>query len=30
MQLANVFGLFWGLSFVSAFGELVLAHVFAE
>jgi len=30
MQLGNVFGLFWGLSFVSAFGELVLAHVFAE
>ena len=30
MQLANVFSLFWGLSFVSAFGELVLAHVFAE
>ena len=30
MQLGNVFGLFWGLSFVSAFGQLVLAHVFAE
>ena len=30
MQLINVFGLFWGLFFFSAFGELVLAGVFAE
>ena len=30
MQLVNVFGLYWGLFFFSAFGELVLAGVFAE
>ena len=30
MQLANVFGLYWGLFFFSAYGELVLAGVFAE
>jgi len=30
MQMINVFGLYWGLFFFSAFGELVLAGVFAE
>ena len=30
MQLINVFGLYWGLFCFSAFGELVLAGVFAE
>ena len=30
MQIVNVFGLFWGISFFSAFEELVLARVFAE
>ena len=29
-QMINVFGLYWGLFFFSAFGELVLAGVFAE
>ena len=28
--MINVFGLYWGLFFFSAFGELVLAGVFAE
>merc|ERR1711962_717594 len=30
MQMINIFGLYWGLFFFSAFGELVLAGVFAE
>ena len=30
MQLVNAFGLYWGPFFFSAFGELVLAGVFAE
>jgi len=30
MQMINVFGLYWGLFFFTAFGELVLAGVFAE
>ena len=29
-QMINVFGLYWGLFFFTAFGELVLAGVFAE
>ena len=28
--MINVFGLYWGLFFFTAFGELVLAGVFAE
>ena len=28
--MINIFGLYWGLFFFSAFGELVLAGVFAE
>ena len=30
MQFVNVFGLYWGIFFFSAFGELVLAGVFAR
>ena len=30
IQMINIFGLYWGLFFFSAFGELVLAGVFAE
>ena len=30
MQFVNVFGLYWGVFFFSAFGELVLAGVFAR
>jgi len=30
MQFINVFGLLWGLSFTSAFAELVLAGVFSQ
>jgi choline transporter-like protein 2/4/5 len=30
MQFVNVFGLYWGIFFFTAFGELVLAGVFAE
>jgi len=30
MQFVNVFGLYWGVFFFTAFGELVLAGVFSE
>lgn len=30
MQVFNLFGLYWGIFFFAAFGELVLAGVFAE
>jgi len=30
LQIYNLFGLFWGLFFVSAFGEMVLAGAFAS
>ena len=30
LQLVNVFGLYWGLFFFSAYGELVLAGVFSK
>ena len=30
LQLVNVFGLYWGLFFFSAYGELVLAGVFSQ
>jgi len=30
LQLVNVFGLFWGIFFFSAYGELVLAGIFSQ
>ena len=30
MQFVNVFGLYWGVFFFSAFGEMVLAGVFSQ
>ena len=30
LQLYNLFGLFWGLCFVTALGEMVLAGAFAS
>ena len=30
MQFVNVFGLYWGVFFFSAFGEIVLAGVFSQ
>ena len=30
MQFTNLFGLYWGVFFFSAFGEMVLAGVFSQ
>ena len=30
LQLVNVFGLYWGIFFCSAYGELVLAGIFSQ
>jgi hypothetical protein len=30
LQLVNVFGLYWGVFFFSAYGQIVLAGVFAQ
>ena len=30
MQFTNIFGLYWGVFFFSAFGEMVLAGVFSQ
>ena len=30
MQFVNVFGLYWGVFFFAAFGEMVLAGVFSQ
>ena len=30
LQVVNVFGLYWGIFFFSAYGEMVLAGVFSQ